>query len=683
MKHKTPVDKVGRRGFLSGTVAAGAVLGLRGTAEATTAGATARDAAASGTAPSTPVPAPPAGSTAPVQTPDATAPASRKLSALPAVDPSAEHDPPQPRIPLFVARPGADFMVDVLKTLDVQYVAANPGSSFRGLQESVVNYGGNKMPEFLTCCHEESSVAIAHGYYKIAGKPMAAMIHGVVGVQHASMAIYNAYADRIPVLLLSGNALDANTRRVPAEWQHAVQDNAAMVRDYTKWDDTPFSLQHFAESMVRAHRLSTALPGAPVMITVDMNLQEDELTKAREAKLIIPKLTPDTPPRGDDGALKHLAQWLVEAERPVIHADRYARTDAAIPLLVELAELIQAPVIDTYHRMNFPTNHPLNQSGSRTLIPEADLILALEPEDLWGITHEIQDVIGRPWSSIIAKDCRTVSLGTSDLLIKANYQDFQRYSSADLAITGDPETSLPRLIELVRSALPSKKKQLYAARGRKFADAHRDTLAQSRAEAAIGWDLSPVHPARIVMELWDLVKSDDWSIVGNQATPPAYWAKRLWPMDRPYRHTGDSGGAGIGYGLPAAVGSALANRDHGRLSINFQNDGDFMYAPGALWTAAHHRIPLLTVMYNNRGYHQELMHLQIMAGRHNRGVTNAGIGTALRNPDFDYAKMAQSMGVYGEGPIVDPNDLRAALTRALAVVRRGEPALVDVVTQPR
>jgi acetolactate synthase I/II/III large subunit len=667
VKRKSPVNKssVNRRNFLSGAVAAGAgaALGLRGTAEGMPVGGVNADAA--------------------TQTPRGAQPTPAQAGAVPAPDLAAERDTPKDSRQLIVDRPGADFMVDVLKTLDIQYVAANPGSTFRGLQESIVNYGHNKMPEFLTCCHEESSVAMAHGYFKIAGKPMAAMVHGTVGVQHASMAIYNAYADRIPVLIISGNAIDANTRRVPVEWFHSVQDNAAMVRDYTKWDDTPVSLQHFSESMVRAYKIATALPGAPVMITVDMGLQEDEISKAYEAKLSIPKLAHDTPPQGDDGALREAAKLFVAAERPVIFADRYARTERAMPLLVELAELVQAPVLDSGNRVNFPSSHPLNQSGRKDLIVAADFILALEPEDLWGLTHDIRDVIGKPWASITGENTKIVSIGTGDLLIKANYQDFQRYSSADIAITGDPETTLPRLIELVRAEISPIKNSAYAARRRKFEDDHRNTALQARAEAAVGWSLSPVHPARIAMELWDQVKNEDWSVVGNQVSAPCFWSKRLWPMDKHYRHTGGNGAAGVGYGLPSAVGSALANRDRGRISVNFQNDGDFMYAPGALWTAAHHRIPLLSVMFNNRGYHQELMHIQIMEGRHNRGVENAGIGTALRDPDLNYAKIAQGMGVYAEGPISDPNELRGALARALVVVKRGEPALVDVVSQPR
>jgi acetolactate synthase I/II/III large subunit len=656
-----PSRRVSRRGFLERTVFAGAALGLGGPAETL-----AQDKAVDGVAHSQP------------SHPKAPA------SAVPAPDLAAEREVPPAVPPLTINRPGSDFMVDVLKTLDIDYVAANPGSTFRGLQESLINYGRNARPEFLTCCHEESSVAMAHGYFKIAGKPMAAMVHGTVGVQHASMAIYNAYADRIPVLIISGNALDANTRRVPVEWDHSVQDNAAIVRDYTKWDDTPVSLQHFAESMVRAVRLATALPSAPVMITVDMDLQENELPRAEESLLRIPKLVYDTPPQGEEGALKEAAKWLVASERPVIIADRYARTEQAIPLLAELAELVQAPVIDTGNRVNFLSSHPLNQSARRAeLIATADFILALEPVDLWGMTHRIRDVIGKPWTSIVGAQTKIVSLGTGELLIKANYQDFQRYSSADIAITGDPEATMPALIDAVRRAASTGRKRKFEERRQKLERDHQDMATRTREAAAVGWTLSPVHPARVAMEVWEQVKHKDWSVVGSQVSSPSAWAHRLWPMDKPYSHTGGDGASGVGYGLPSAVGSALANRDRGRLSINFQSDGDFMYAPGVLWTAAHHRIPLLTVMFNNRGYHQELMHLQVMANRHNRDIDRAGIGTSLLDPNLDFAKIARGMGVYAEGPITDPDDLREAIQRALAVVERGAPALIDVISQPR
>src|SRR5262245_48814248 len=255
-----------------------------------------------------------------------------------------------------VEKPGSDFMVDVLKSLDIEYCAANPGSSFRGLQESFINYGGNKSPEWLTCCHEESSAAMAHGYAKIEGKPMMIMAHGTVGLQHASMAIYNCYADRVPLYVVLGNILDINFRRGNAEWVHSVQDAASMVRDYIKWDDTPVTLGHFAESAVRAYKIAMTPPYEPVVLVADGVLQEEPVT---EKNLRIPKLVLSAPPQGESAAIQEAARMLVAAENPVIVAGRASRTPKGVDLLVELAETLQATVKDQRMRMNFPSAHPL------------------------------------------------------------------------------------------------------------------------------------------------------------------------------------------------------------------------------------------------------------------------------------------------------------------------------------
>jgi acetolactate synthase I/II/III large subunit len=284
---------------------------------------------------------------------------------------------------LTTERCGADCMVDVIKALGLEYVSSNPGSSFRGLHESVINYGGNRSPEFLTCLHEESSVAMAHGYAKADGRPIGVLAHGTVGLQHAAMAIYNAYCDQAPLLLIVGNTLDATARRPGVEWTHSVQDAAAMVRDYIKWDDTPRSLQHFAESAVRAYKIAMTPPMGPVVIVADSELQEEPV--AADFKLPVPKLALATPPQGDAGAVAETARLLVEAEHPVIVADRAARTQAGMARLVALAELLQAAVVDQAGRLNFPSRHPLNQSNrARAAIAEADVIVGLEVNDLWG-----------------------------------------------------------------------------------------------------------------------------------------------------------------------------------------------------------------------------------------------------------------------------------------------------------
>ncbi len=575
-------------------------------------------------------------------------------------------------------RSGSDFMVDCMKSLGFEYLVANPGSSFRGFHESIVNYGGNRAPEFITCCHEESSIAMAHGYSKVEGKPLLVAVHGTVGLQHASMAIYNAFCDRAPVYIVAGNTIDVTQRRPGVEWDHSVQDAAAMVRDFTKWDDLPISLQHFAESSVRAYKIATTPPMLPVLLVADGDLQERPISASE--KFHIPKLTLAGPPQGDSAEVNDAARMLVAAENPVIIADRVARTPAGMKLLVELAETLQAPVIEQSGRMNFPSRHALNHTeGGRGLLANADVILGLEVADLWGAVNNYRDQLYRSSRPITKPGTKVISITALDLYTKSNYQDFQRYPEVDIAMAADAEATLPSLIEACKRLITSDRKRTLEDRGKKLATARQESADRVRTEASYAWDASPISTARMAAEIWGQIKDKDWVMVSNSGG----WPMRLWNFDKPYQHIGGSGGAGVGYGAPSALGAALANKKHGRLCVNIQNDGDLMYAPGVLWTSAHHKIPLLSVMHNNRAYHQEVMHLQRMANRHQRDITTASIGTTLLDPNIDFATVARGMGVHGEGPITDPKDLGPALKRAIEVVERGEPALVDVVTQPR
>jgi acetolactate synthase I/II/III large subunit len=578
-------------------------------------------------------------------------------------------------------RSGSDFMVDCLKSLGLEYIAANPASSFRGIHESLINYGGNSSPEFLTCSHEEISVAMGHGYYKVEGKPLGVLAHGTVGLQHATMAMYNAWCDRVPVYVVVGNVRDVQMRRPGVEWNHTAQDVGVLVRDYVKWDDYPASLQHFAESSVRAYKFAMTPPTLPVLLVADSELQENPIPE--DEKLRIPKLPQVAPPQGDPAAVADTARMLVNAENPVLIADRYARTAAGAKHLVALAELLQCPIVDTSGRLNCPTRHPLNQSSrARAHISQADVILGLEMSDFWALLNSYRDQLHRSSRPVVKAGARTISLGSGDLYMKSNFQDFQRFADVDLAIAADAEATMPALIEQVRHLIGGEHEAAYEARGKKLAAAHHADFERARTDATYGWDASPVSTARLCMEVWAQIKNEDWSLVSPTASV-SYWPQRLWTMDKPYHFLGDGGGMGIGYCASAATGAALANRKHGRLSVSLQNDGDLLMTIGVLWTAAHHNIPILHVMHNNRGYHQELMHVQRMADRHMRGIDRPHIGTTLREPFIDYAKIAQGMGVQAIGPITDPNDLAPALKRAIAIVKNGEPALVDVVTQGR
>ena len=585
-------------------------------------------------------------------------------------------------------KPGSDFMVDVIKTLDIRYTPSNCASSFRALHESLINYGGNRTPEYLSCMHEESGVAMAHGYFKASGKLLMTMVHGTVGLQHATMGIYNAFCDRVPLIIIGGNDMDAAHRPPGVPTFHSAQDINAIIRDYTKWDDTPVSLQHFAQSMVRGYKIAMTPPYGPVAISLDAGLQQEPVREHEQGEgLYIPKFTMPSPPAGEGGAVKEAARLLVGAENPVIVADRMARTPNGVKLLVELAELLQAQVVDQDSRMNFPNTHYLKRPLS--VISSADVILGLELADFWGIvnayTDNGDDGIGIN-STRMKPTTKLISINSSELLTKSNYQDFQRFQSVDVAMPADAEATLPALIDAVKVALTAERRGVIEQRVEKAKKLYGEIRARERQAAAVAWDASPVSTARLCMELYAQIRDLDWSLVGSGGNV-SNWPNRLWAMDQHHRWLGHSGGYGVGYNAPASVGAALANRDLGRFSVSIQSDGDLMYAPGVLWTAARHKVPLLSVMHNNRAWHQEVMHVQRMASFRNRvsnrGDDSAPIGTAIMNPDIEYHKLAESMGWWAKGPIKDPGELGPAIKEAIAVVKSGQPALLNVWTQPR
>jgi acetolactate synthase I/II/III large subunit len=447
------------------------------------------------------------------------------------------------------------------------------------------------------------------------------------------------------------------------------------------------SLQHFAQSMVRAYKIAMTPPHEPVMIALDLGLQQEPMRAHERKTIYIPKYVPTAPPQADSGAVREAARLLANAERPVIVADRAARTPAGTRLLVELAETLQAPVVDQGGRMNFPRTHYLSRPP--TVVANADVVLGLELADFWNTVNAYIDNgehgIGVN-TTRIKPDTKLISINASELLTKSNYQEFQRFQPVDVAMAADPEATLPALIEAVKAAIPNDRKAAIEKRGEAARKAYADGRERTRQAAALAWDASPISTARLVMETFAQIKDLDWSLVTSSGNV-SNWPQRLWPMEKHYHWLGVSGGYGVGYGAPASVGAALANRDLGRFSVSIQSDGDLMYAPGVLWTAAKHRIPLLSVMHNNRGWHQEVMHVQRLSNFRNR-VANLGndfgpIGTSIQNPDIEYHKLAESMGWWAKGPIKDPELLGPAIKEAVAVVKSGQPALVNVWTQPR
>jgi acetolactate synthase I/II/III large subunit len=530
-------------------------------------------------------------------------------------------------------RHASDFMVDIFKSLDMEYMFSMCASSFMGIHESVLNYASNRNPQSITCTHEEISVAMANGYAKIEGKPVLVCAHATVGAQHAAMALYDAWCDRVPVYLVLGNTNDAADRQGEVFWLHSAQDPGALVREMTKWDDNPASLSHFAESAVRAYKIAMTPPMGPVAIVVDEKMQEEHVP----ADARIPKLSIPTPPAADSGAIAEIAKLLVAAENPVILAGRAARTPAGLDLMVELAETLQAGVVDTRRRLNFPTRHPLS-GGSPG---QADVVLALEAGDISNAARQAQQ-----------RNAKVVSITATHLFQRSNYQDVMRYAEVDLSVAADAEASLPALIEEIKRLTTGARQEAFRERGVRIAAANRNTFEQARTDATYGWDASPISTARLSMELWAQLKDEDWSYVTGWVN----WPLRLWDFSKHHQYIGRAGAEGVGYYAPASVGAALANKKHGRISVAIQPDGDLMVAPGALWTAAKYQIPLLIVMQNNRAYHQEVMWFQRAALKRNRSLELTQEGFGLGNPNIDFAKLAASMGVASSGPISDPRD---------------------------
>jgi acetolactate synthase-1/2/3 large subunit len=445
----------------------------------------------------------------------------------------------------------------------------------------------------------------------------------------------------------------------------------SIVRDFVKMDDEPSDLDHFAESALRLYTIGRTPPMGPTLLVVSSELQEAPIPDP--SKIRVPSaVTMPSPPQGDANAVREAAQWLATAERPLIRLGKLGRTQAGWDLAIELAELLQAPVdVGTYGSwQDFPSWHPLYGSGGSDYKP--DVILGLELNDMAAGIRTAR-----------ANGGKTISICSEYLFQGHNIHDFAGYQQVDLAIAGDGEATLPQLIAEIRRVSPRDAARTRQARGAQIAAVHGTIRDQELDAARYGWNSSPVSVPRMIAELGRQIQNDDWAIVsGHQFT--GTWQRRLLNHDAYYRYNGDCGGFGIGYDTPASVGGALAHRQHGRLPIAIVGDGDFNFVgAGALWTAAHHKIPLLLVIHNNRAYHAEVMLVQRVAGRRGRGTSNIDIGNVIRDPAPDYAKIAQGYGVYAEGPISDPNMLAPAFERALARVRAGEPALVDVVSQPR
>ncbi len=554
---------------------------------------------------------------------------------------------------------GSDVVAETLRALEIPFIALNPGSSYRGFHDSLVNHLGNVQPQMLLCLHEEHAVAIAHGYAKVTGRPMAAAVHSNVGLMHATMAMFNAWCDRMPVLLLGATGpVDAPKRRPWIDWIHTARDQGALIRPYTKWDDQPASPEAAREAILRAYWLARTAPMGPVYINLDAGMQEAPLTEPLPP-IAAARFVPDVVSAVAPEQVTRAVALLREAERPVILMGRGSRSEQDWAARIALAETLRARVVtDMKCAAVFPSAHPLHVGAPSTFLTQdagqviaaADVILSLDWVDLAGALKVACGTVAPPAKVIAATLDHQLHNGWS--------MDHQAFPPADLFIAADADTVVAAML-----------KQLPAPAGRTEAP-------PSQAEPVA--ETEQITVAQMTQALRRAVGARPTSLLHVSTS----WGAGLWPLRHPLDYFGSTGGAGIGGGPGVSVGAALALRGSGRLPVAVCGDGDFLMGATALWTAVHYSIPLLLVVANNRSFFNDELHQERVARIRNRPVENRWIGQRIADPEVDIAQLARAQGAMGFGPVTDGGSLAATFREAIDAVAGGAVAVVDVRVAP-
>jgi len=572
----------------------------------------------------------------------------------------------------------SDVIVDLLQHYEFEYIAINPGASFRGLHDSLINYGGDN-PKMLVCQHEETAVQIAHGYAKATGRPMACVLHDLVGLLHGQMAIYYAFTDRAPIMILGATGpMDEGKRRPRSDWHHTAQSQGDAVRNFTKFDYQPHSIEGVPDSFMRAYSAMVTEPAGPVYLCYDAMLQETPVT--REVKLPDASVQKAPAPMAADVAvLEQIVEQLLVAERPWIMAEFTGRQPGNFARLVELAEVLGVAVWDVNSALCFPNRHPQNLSMDTESLGQADAILALDVVDWEKATAKL-DSTTRALTSYLADDCVWMEVGFHETGIASWSLDYGRYLPKALSALGDPRLAMPQMTAIARARIAGDDALQARVADRKAAIAERHTanFARWAEDAQVEREASPLTTARLAQEVWEVIRDEDW-VLGSGTL--RQWTRKLWDFDAPHRHPGKGLGTSTQIGI--SLGVALAHKGSDKVVVALQPDGDLMYDAGALWTAAKHQIPLLIVMFNNRAYYNDWHHQIRMARARGTDEAKAHIGMDIFGPEPDFATIARGMGMWAEGPYDRPEDVGPAIARALEVVKSGKPALVDVITRHR
>lgn len=572
----------------------------------------------------------------------------------------------------------SDIIVDLIKAYDFPAIPLNPGASYRGLHDSLVNYGEDDPPMIL-CNHEKLAVQIAHGYAKATGKPMPAIVHNVVGLLHAPLAVYYAYIDRCPVFLMGATGpMDEKLRRPFIDWIHTAFAQGSAIRDYTKWDYQPGTIHGVPDSFARAYSIMMTEPQGPVYMVYDAGLQEAEL----EDKIDIPPPgAVKVPPRlaADPKLIDDAANMLLAADYPILLTEYAARAPIGFDDTVELAETLGCGVFDINKRLGFPNKHPLSVSMHADAFKGADLVCALDVVDWTRGSHK-PNWETRQVEAITTSDCKWIDIGFADIEISKWATDYNKHHNWDMRILSDTANAIPALTQACKEKISEDQElqKKIAQRTELIRSKHNSQWSKWQDDVKKFWDHDPMHESRMAAEIWEVIKDEDWVLSAGTLKD---WVRKIWDFDKPYRHPGRELGTATQFGM--SLGVALAYKDTDKVVVNLQPDGDLMFDLGGLWIAAKYEIPMLCLMYNNRAYYNDWAHQISVANKRGTDPDRAYIGMDLEGPAPDFAHIARGMDWWAEGPIMNPADIQPAVREALKVVKSGKPALVDIITWRR
>jgi len=548
---------------------------------------------------------------------------------------------------------GSDAVAAMLRALDIPYIALNPGASYRGLHDSIVNYLGNERPQMLLCLHEEAAVAIAHGYARATGRLMAVALHSNVGLMHGSMAIFNAWCDRVPMLILGATGpWDAARRRPWIDWIHTASDQGALVRDFTKWDNQPGSAAAAYEALLRAAQMAETAPRGPTYINLDAALQEAKVGELPPLPDVARYRPPERVVPGPD-AVKAGAQLLSGAKNPGILLGRVSRSESDWKARIALAEKIQAKVFtDIKVGAAFPTDHPLHAAPPATfpdgaVLRDCDVVLSLDWVDTAG-------TLKAAWGDTIGAKVIRVSV---DAHVHRGWSmDYQGLPPADVYLMCEPDVAVPLLLEAVR-ARPAVVTHKSETKTGKDDELTLRALARSFNEATAGMDIC-------------------------LSKLPLGWNGAYRHFRHPLDYLGADGGGGVGAGPGLTIGAALALKGDRRIVVGILGDGDFLMGNTAVWTAAHYKLPCLMIVANNRSFYNDELHQERVAKERGRPVENKWVGQRISEPDIDIAAMARAQGAFGIGPVTQTADVQPVIEQGIAAVRSGQVCIIDARVLP-